>query len=125
MNEEHRQKILHNLVALVEQTNLDALIPVLLQKGVFTLEMGQKYMVSYIQQVFFLCSKPLDFYGTVLVFILTLLQDRTSVAAVSSTFGSLHGEVTRTRYMTSDVFTVRNIKTVVFWLMPLSSLEDG
>jgi hypothetical protein len=52
MNEEDRQKILHNLVALVEQTNLDALIPVLLQKGVFTLEMGQKYMVSYIQQFF-------------------------------------------------------------------------
>lgn len=48
MNEEDRQKILHNLVALVEQTNLDALIPVLLQKGVFTPEMGQKYMVSYI-----------------------------------------------------------------------------
>jgi hypothetical protein len=55
MNEEDRQKILRNLVVLVEQTNLDALIPVLLQKGVFTLEMGQKYMVSHIQQFFFVC----------------------------------------------------------------------
>jgi hypothetical protein len=54
MNKEDRQKILHNLVQLVEQTNLEALIPVLLQEGVFTVEMGQKYMVSHIQQ-FFLC----------------------------------------------------------------------
>ncbi|PNF19850.1 Caspase-2 [Cryptotermes secundus] len=44
MNEEDRQKIVHNLVELVAQTNLDTLLPELLQKGVFTLEMGQKYM---------------------------------------------------------------------------------
>jgi hypothetical protein len=52
MNEEDRQKIMRNLVELVEQTNLDTLIPELLQRSVFTLEMGQKYMVSYIQQIF-------------------------------------------------------------------------
>jgi hypothetical protein len=111
---------------LVRQTNLNALIPVLVQKGVFTFEMGQKYMVSYIQQ-FFLCvfSKPLDFHGTVLVFILTVFQDRTSVCCHVKYLRGLHGEMTRTRYMTSDILTVGDIKTVVFLLMSVSSSEDG
>jgi hypothetical protein len=53
MNKEDKEKILHNLVELIEETNLDALIPALLQKGVFTYGMCQKYMVSCVQ--FSLC----------------------------------------------------------------------
>lgn len=44
MNEEDRQKIRHNLVVLVEETNLDTLIPKLCERGVFTAEMIQKYV---------------------------------------------------------------------------------
>jgi hypothetical protein len=47
MNEEDRKKLVDNLVELVEQTNLKVLIPELLKRKVFTLEMIQKYTVSY------------------------------------------------------------------------------
>lgn len=71
--------------------------------------------------------KPLDFHGTILVFILTVLQNHTSACCRVKYLGGLHGEMTRTRYMTSDILTVENNKTVVCWLIPLStsSLEDG
>lgn len=44
MNDEDRQKIMQNLVELVEETNLGTLIPKLCERGVFTAEMIQKYM---------------------------------------------------------------------------------
>jgi len=44
MDDEDRQKIMQNLVELVEQTNLDTLIPKLCERGVFTLGMFDKYM---------------------------------------------------------------------------------
>lgn len=48
MDDEDRQKIMQNLVELVEETNLGTLIPKLCERGVFTAEMIQKYMVSYL-----------------------------------------------------------------------------
>jgi hypothetical protein len=59
MNEEDRQKIRHNLVVLVEETNLDTLIPKLCERGVFTAEMIQKYVVSYLFNI----SKVSDIVG--------------------------------------------------------------
>ncbi|XP_021932824.1 caspase-2-like isoform X2 [Zootermopsis nevadensis] len=46
MEEEDRNKITQNLVELIEQTNLDSLIPELLERGVFTPEMIEKYVDS-------------------------------------------------------------------------------
>jgi hypothetical protein len=46
MNDEDRQKIIQNLVELVEETNLHVLVPELCQRAVFTAGMIQKYMVS-------------------------------------------------------------------------------
>jgi len=46
MDDEDRQKIVKNLVELVEETNLDTLVPKLCEKGVFTDGMIHKYMVS-------------------------------------------------------------------------------
>lgn len=47
MEDEDRNKITQNLVELIEQTNLDSLIPELLERRVFTPEMIEKYVVSY------------------------------------------------------------------------------
>jgi len=44
MDDEDRQKIVKNLVELVEETNLDTLVPKLCEKGVFTDGMIHKYM---------------------------------------------------------------------------------
>jgi hypothetical protein len=118
MNKEDREKIVHNLVELIEETNLDAVIPVLLELGVFTHEMCEKYLVSCVQ-LFFLCWKPLDFHSALLLFILELLEDGTSVCYIVRF--DLYGEMARTRYMADDVLAVGN----VFWLMPPSSSEDG
>jgi len=46
MDDEDRQKIMKNLVELVEETNLDTLVPKLCERGVFTDGMIHKYMVS-------------------------------------------------------------------------------
>jgi hypothetical protein len=59
MNDEDRQKITHNLVELVEETNLGTLIPKLCERGVFTSGMIQKYMVSYLFNI----SKISDVVG--------------------------------------------------------------
>jgi hypothetical protein len=48
MDDEDRQKITRNLVELVEDTNLDTLIPKLCERGVFTDGMVHKYMVSHL-----------------------------------------------------------------------------
>jgi cobalamin biosynthesis Mg chelatase CobN len=48
MDNEDRQKIMQNLVELVEETNLDTLVPKLYERGVFTADMICKYMVSYL-----------------------------------------------------------------------------
>jgi len=48
MDDEDRQKIMRNLVELVEETNLDTLVPKLCERGVFTAGMIHKYMVSYL-----------------------------------------------------------------------------
>jgi hypothetical protein len=48
MDDEDRQKITQNLVELVEQTNLDTLLPELCGRGVFTAGMFHKYMVSHV-----------------------------------------------------------------------------
>jgi hypothetical protein len=122
MNKEDREKILHNLMELIEETNLDTLIPALLELGVFTDGMCEKYMVSYVQ-LFFLCWKPLHFHGALLLFILELLEDGTSVSYIVRYLESLalYGGMARTRYMAGDVLAVGN----VFWVMPPSSSEDG
>ena len=48
MDDKDRQKIMQNLVELVEETNLGTLIPKLCEKGVFTAGMIEKYTVSYL-----------------------------------------------------------------------------
>ena len=48
MDDKDRKKIMQNLEELVEQTNLDTLIPKLCQRGVFTARMICKYTVSYL-----------------------------------------------------------------------------
>jgi hypothetical protein len=55
MDKEDRQKLMDNMEALVNQIYLAALIPELLLMGGLTLQMAEKYMVSYIQQFFFVC----------------------------------------------------------------------
>jgi hypothetical protein len=47
MDDEDRQKIMRNLVELVEETNLGTLVPELCERGVFTGGMIHKYTVSY------------------------------------------------------------------------------
>jgi len=46
MDDEDRQKIKKNLVELVEETNLDTLVPKLYERGVLTQGTIHKYMVS-------------------------------------------------------------------------------
>ena len=46
MDDKDRQKIMQNLMELVEKTNLGTLIPKLCERGVFTAGMIHKYMVS-------------------------------------------------------------------------------
>jgi hypothetical protein len=70
MEEEDRQRIISNLVELVEQTNLNTLIPELLERRVFTYEMIHKYVVSNNQQICF--WKSSDFHSTA-IFELVLL----------------------------------------------------
>jgi hypothetical protein len=48
MDDEDRQKIMRNLVELVEETNLGTLVPKLCERGVFTAGMIHKYTVSYL-----------------------------------------------------------------------------
>jgi len=48
MDDEDRQKIMQNLVELVEETNLGTLIPKLCERGVFTAGMIHKFTVSYL-----------------------------------------------------------------------------
>jgi hypothetical protein len=48
MDDEDRQKIMQNLVQLVEETNLGTLIPKLCERGVFTPGMIDKYTVSHL-----------------------------------------------------------------------------
>jgi CRISPR/Cas system-associated endoribonuclease Cas2 len=48
MDDKDREKIKQNLVELIEETNLDTLIPKLCERGVFTAGMIEKYMVSYL-----------------------------------------------------------------------------
>ena len=48
MDDNDRQKIMQNLVELVEVTNLGTLLPKLCERGVLTSEMIHKYTVSYL-----------------------------------------------------------------------------